>query len=90
MTTTYVKTLLARIEEKYGDLSHSEFVSKLIDTGVVDFRLCRILAIREWVNADVKAGATKYQSMWHASKYFGCTYEYVRKCMYYYTDINFK
>jgi hypothetical protein len=88
--TTYIKQLLEQIDQKYGQLPNDQFVRKLIEIGVIDFRLCRILAVREWVFAEVKAGAKKTDTMWRASEHFGCTYEYVRKCMYYYNDVNFK
>lgn len=30
----------------------------------------------------------KMDAMWKASEKFACSYEYIRKCMYYYKDIN--
>ncbi len=87
--TTYIKQLLVQLQEKYGNLNNDEFVRKLIEIGVIDFRLCKILAVREHVYAAVKAGSKKNDAMWTAAEHFGCTYEYIRKCMYYYTDVNF-
>ena len=50
--------------------------------------LCKVLKIREFVAALQKNGMKKIDAMWMASEQFACTYEYVRKCMYYYTDVN--
>ncbi len=86
--TIYIKQMLEQVREKYGTLPNDELVHRLIEIGVIDFRLCKILAIRQYVYAAVKAGTKKYTAMFKAAEQFCCTYEYVRKCMYYYKDIN--
>lgn len=55
---------------------------------MIDITLCKVLTIREFVAALQKNGMKKIDAMWMASEQFACTYEYVRKCMYYYTDVN--
>lgn len=87
--TTYIKQLLAQLQEKYPHMTLEEFAKKLFELGVVDHRQCKVLAVREYVYAEVKAGAKKTDAMWQAAEHFACTYEYIRKCMYYYTDVNF-
>lgn len=86
--TIYVKELLLMLDRKYGALSPSEMADKLFEIGVVDHTLCKVLAIREFVAAKVKNGEKKMNVMWSAAEHFCCTYEYVRKCVYYYTDVN--
>ena len=56
--------------------------------GVVDYTRCKILAVRNVVDEMVKKGMKKSDAMWSAAEQFACSYEYIRKCMYYYTDVN--
>lgn len=86
--TIYVKELLMMLDRKYGALSPAEMADKLFEIGVVDHTLCKVLAIREFVAAKVKNQEKKIDAMWNASEHFCCTYEYIRKCVYYYTDVN--
>ena len=64
---------------------HKNWLTRI---GVIDITLCKVLTIREFVAALQKNGMKKIDAMWMASEQFACTYEYVRKCMYYYTDVN--
>lgn len=86
--TTYQKELFERIRHKYGRLPPDQTVHKLFELGVVDHTLCKVLAVREYVSEKTAAGAKKIDAMWQAAEHFCCTYEYVRKCVYYYTDVN--
>lgn len=86
--TIYIKELLAMIDKRYGKLSAIEMADKLFEIGVVDHTLCKVLAVREFVQAKVKKGEKKIDAMWGAAEHFCCTYEYIRKCVYYYTDVN--
>jgi hypothetical protein len=63
-------------------------VEELCRMGVIDHTLCRVLAVRTWVDARVKSGRGKVESMWMAASHFCATFEYVRKCMYYYQNVN--
>jgi hypothetical protein len=63
-------------------------VEQLISIGVIDTTRCKILLIREKVEALVKAGGGKIESMHITANEMCCSYEYVRKCMYYNKDIN--
>lgn len=87
--TTYIKQLKEQLNERYGELTGKQLIDKLFEIGVVDHRLCKVLAVREYVWALLKGGSKKTDAMWRAADHFCCTYEYVRKCMYYYTDLNF-
>jgi hypothetical protein len=86
----YVKTLLAMIDEHYGVLSTNELAGKLFEIGVIDHTRCKVLAVREYVYERVAAGWKKFDAMCDASEHFSCSYEYVRKCLYYYNDVNIK
>ncbi len=86
--TTYQKHLSQIISERYPALSGAQLLDKLFDMGVVDFTRCKVLAVREYVDKLVRADSKKTDAMWMAAEKFVCSYEYVRKCMYYYTDVN--
>lgn len=86
--TTYQKHLATIVSDRFSDLSGGQLLDKLFQIGVVDPTRCKVLAVREFVEALVKQRAKKTDAMWRASQHFGCSYEYVRKCMYYYIDVN--
>ncbi len=86
--TIYEKELICQLEQNYPKLSTARLMQKLIDMGVIDFSRCKILAVRSHVEQLVKQGEKKIDAMWSAAEYFACSYEYVRKCMYYYQDVN--
>ena len=73
---------------RFGDLAPQQMFEKMTRIGVIDITLCKVLTIREFVAAMQKIGMIMIDAMWMASEQFACTYEYVRKCMYYYTDVN--
>ncbi len=86
--TIYIKQLITQLREKYGEMELEPLIYKLFEMGVVDHRQCKVLAVRRWVEEAVAAGAKKSDAMWAATEQFACTYEYIRKCMYYFTDVN--
>ncbi len=86
--TRYEKALAQIITEKYGEMSPAELVAQLCKIGVIDYTRCKVLAVRRWVEDEVKQGTGKVDAMWLAAEHFCATYEYVRKAMYYYTDVN--
>lgn len=86
--TTYEKELLQIIKENYSKLSPVEITQKLIEMGVVDHTRLKVLSVRDYVYRKVEGGERKVNAMWIASERFACTYEYIRKCLYYYTDVN--
>ena len=86
--TTYENQLVGMIENRCGGLSARDVAEKLIRMGVVDFSRCKILAVREYVLEQIKTGKGKVDVMWEAAERFACSYEYVRKCVYYYRDVN--
>lgn len=65
-----------------------QIVDMLFKVGVIDNTLVKVLVIREYVDELMRGGETKLNAMWRATEIFACTYEYVRKCVYYYKDIN--
>lgn len=86
--TTYQKELENLIARNYCTLSPQEVTRKLVKMGLIDNTMMKILVIREFVHALVKNGESKLNAMWSATEQFACSYEYVRKCLYYYKDVN--
>ena len=77
----YDRQLIAAMQRLYPDEACVEsLVERLIRIGVVDTVRCKVLVIRQYVEERVRSGARKDR--------FCCSYEYVRKCMYYYKEIN--
>ena len=86
--TVYEKQLVAVLEDSFPGEETGPIVEQLIRMGVVDSMRCKIMVVREYVNGLVKGGQGKVDSMYIAAERFCCSYEYVRKCMYYYKDVN--
>jgi hypothetical protein len=86
--TRYERELARLVAERYGELPAAGLVEELCRIGVIDYSRCKVLAVRRWVEEAVKGGTKKTDAMWQAAEHFCCTYEYVRKCMYYYNDVN--
>ncbi len=85
--TVYQKELMHLLQDKFGQLSAVQLIEKLSEIGVLDCVLCKVLVVREFVNTLQRNGIKKIDAMWIASEKFACSYEYIRKCMYYYTDV---
>ncbi len=86
--TVYEKYLSEVVASNFPSLSCGELLEKLIEIGVVDFTRCKVLAVRRFVDDCMRGGMKKIDAMWDAAEKFCCSYEYVRKCMYYYKDVN--
>ena len=86
--TIYEKKLSKQLLQRYPQMTPEELITKLIEIGVVDATRCKVLSVREYVNSLLQLGYKKIDAMWKATEIFSCSYEYIRKCMYYYTDMN--
>lgn len=86
--TIYEKELAELVNRRFDGMKGSQLLRKLIEMGVIDTTRCKILAVREFVNERVKNDSKKVDAMWTAAEKFSCSYEYIRKCMYYYRDVN--
>ena len=86
--TVYDKQLIGEVERMFPDHHAGEVVERLIRMGVVDTVRCKILVVREYVNELVGRGTGKVDAMYMAAEKFCCSYEYVRKCMCYYKEVN--
>ncbi len=86
--TLYQKRLHELVQARCAHQSGHEVVDLLFRVGVIDSTLVKVLVIREYVEELMREGETKLNAMWRATEVFACTYEYVRKCIYYYRDIN--
>jgi len=84
----YQKRLHEIVQSHCPHQNGTELVELFYRIGVIDTTLVKVLVIREYVQQLLKEGETKLNAMWRATEIFACTYEYVRKCMYYYKDIN--
>lgn len=86
--TKYDKEFIEYVKERYSDLDTPELIEKLLEIGVVDTVKLKILTVRTFVDKAVKNGTGKVDAMYMAAEKLCLTYEYVRKCMYYNTDVN--
>lgn len=87
--TVCERQLVAEMERLYPDGADvAELIGRLIRIGVVDGVRCKVLVIRRDVERRVHEGSRKVEAMYEAAERFCCSYEYVRKCMYYYKEIN--
>lgn len=86
--TIYQRKLKQQIKELHPDIDSSQLLDLLFKMGVVDHTRCKVLAIRRWVEEAVRQGSRKVDAMYQAAEEFACSYEYVRKCMYYYKEVN--
>ncbi len=84
----YQQELADAIARRYKKLPPEKLVAELCRMGLLDHPLCKVLAVRTWVDRAVAAGSQKVDAMWAASEKFCTSFEYIRKCIYYYKDIN--
>jgi hypothetical protein len=84
----YQKRLREIVQSNDPCPERSEVVDLLFRVGVIDSTLVKVLVIRQYVEELMRQGETKLNAMWRATEIFACTYEYVRKCIYYYKDVN--
>ncbi len=90
MMTLYEKEFVQQFCEHYPEMAAGQVIEKLIEIGVVDFTRCKVLAIRSFIDREVKRGTGKIDALWMAAERFACSYEYARKCAYYYRDVNMR
>lgn len=67
--------------------SPEQAVEILGDRGILDYTLLKVQLVRDYVKTQTESGISRVDAMWAASDYFKVTYEYVRKCIYYYNDL---
>lgn len=78
------------LKEHFHNMENSgPIIDALYELGVVDTQLVKILCVRKFINEKISKGMKKVDAMWAASGKFHFSYEYARKCLYYYTDVNF-
>lgn len=87
--TRYEKELARLVARRYGRMGTVALVEELCRIGVVDHTRCKVLAIRCWVESKVlDEGMGKLRAMHLAADHFASTYDYIRKCIYHYRDVN--
>lgn len=89
MLPRHQRLLVDALVERYGGLPPEKLLVKLCETGVIDQTRCKILAVRRRVDELYRRGGPKLDAMSRAAEEFCVTYEYVRKCVYNYRDVNF-
>lgn len=86
--TIYDKYLIDTMADMFSDAPAATVVEELIRMGVVDSTRCKILLIREEVDALWAQGHSRTEAMYLAAKKYCCSIECVRKYVYYHKDIN--
>jgi hypothetical protein len=86
--TRYQRELCNIVSRKFDSLPPNLLVEELCRMGVIDHTLCKVLAVRTWVDEQTRTGQRKVKAMNLAAEHFCASYEYVRKCMYYYQNVN--
>jgi hypothetical protein len=86
--TSHQQELWRAIASKSRRVTARRLFEQLCRIGVVDHTLCKVLAVRTWVDRRCDEGYGKVKAMWMAAEHFSITYELVRQYIYYYKDIN--
>lgn len=86
--TIYEKELCRLLDDTYAPQNIEQTVEYLSRAGVIDYTRCKALVVRRFVERLTLAGAKKIDAMFAAAEEFACSYEYVRKCVYYFRDVN--
>ncbi|MFI3331305.1 MAG: hypothetical protein R3Y38_05825 [Rikenellaceae bacterium] len=85
----YERELKKILAGKCEDESLNVIIDTLFKIGVIDYSQCKALCIRKWCKEKVAEGMGIVDAMWEATEIFACSYEYARKCIYYYKDLGF-
>ena len=86
--TLYDRKVIDFMDRQFPGKEAGKFTEQLIRMGLVDNTKCKILMIREYVSEMVRKGSGKIDAMYSAAEEFCCSFDYVRKCIYYYKNIN--
>lgn len=86
--TIYQKKFNEIIKNNFDGYSTPQILEVMFEMGVIENTILKVLVIREFVKKLVVGGESKITAMWKATEIFACSFEYVRKCMYYYKDVN--
>ena len=86
--TLYQREVARIVARRFKKPPPEMLVAELCRMGLIDHTTCKVLAVRTWVAEATDSGVGKIDAMWMASEKFCTSYEYIRKCIYYYRDIN--
>ncbi|MCC8087935.1 MAG: hypothetical protein LIO79_01515 [Rikenellaceae bacterium] len=86
--TTYQKEFIEVMCKKFRSKEIVKLLEILMSSGVVDDTMLKVFVIRKFVFSEASNGNSKLNAMWKATEHFCCSYEYVRKCIYYYKDVD--
>lgn len=88
MNPNHYKAYQKILAEMLNGMEPEKIIGKLMEIGVISITRMKVLAVREYCKCLAYQGIGKVDSMHLAADKFSCSFEYVRKCIYYYTDIN--
>lgn len=86
----YVKALECELSKMLPDSLVGDVLAILEHAGLLDYKKCKVLVVRQYCNDLLRCGKGKVDSMWLAAERFSCSYEFVRACMYYYKDVDLR
>lgn len=84
--TVYDKALLDMVSQRLSTLTATEATERLIELGLIDNNRCKAMIIRDFVDKLVADGESKVEAMYTAAEKFCCSYECIRKYIYYYKN----
>lgn len=88
MMTCYERRLARHLGLRLGTTDSARVVEYLARRGLLDYRACKIFTVREFLQKLIRGGVSTTEALWQASERFACTYEYARRCLYDYRDMN--
>ncbi len=82
--TVYDKLLIERLGAEYSEATAMELIEELLRRNLLDHKRCKALMVQEFVDGLVKKGEMKTDAMYEAAERFCCSYDCIRKYVYYY------
>ncbi|MDY3978996.1 MAG: hypothetical protein SOZ00_03150 [Tidjanibacter sp.] len=82
-TTIYDRALDLAVEERCAGMTPAEMISTLREMNLLDPTRCKAFLAKEMVTALTDGGMTKIEAMYTAAEHFCCSYECIRKYVYY-------
>lgn len=80
--TRHEKLLAEVLLREISGLKPQEIVQKLLETGLVNHRICEQMAIRSEVDRQQRLGMARCEALLAAADRFDCSYEKARAAFY--------
>ncbi len=84
MMTVYDKMLIEKLCPEEEEMTPQALMESLLKRNLLDQKRCRALLVRDFVDESVRKGSTKIDAMYEAADRFCCSYDSIRKYVYYY------